>query len=95
MSLLLRLRQALAGLLLALHSRLAPWLSRLRRPSRRELLLGLAALPALLLVYSLILIPFTPSTSDIRKAQASPNRLASCRLTAKRWPCSNAPTAPG
>jgi penicillin-binding protein 1A len=69
MSLLLRLRQALAGLLLALHSRLAPWLSRLRRPSRRELLLGLAALPALLLVYSLILIPFTPGIRDIRKAK--------------------------
>ena len=69
MSLFLRLRQALAGLLLALHSRLAPWLSRLRRPSRRELLLGLAALPALLLVYSLILIPFTPGIRDIRKAK--------------------------
>ena len=69
MSLLLRLRQALAGLLRALHSRLAPWLSRLRRPSRRELLLGLAALPALLLVYSLILIPFTPGIRDIRKAK--------------------------
>lgn len=43
--------------------------SRLRRPTRREYLLGLAIIPALLVLYVLALIPFTPSTSDIRKAK--------------------------
>lgn len=40
----------------------------LRQPSRRTVIGLLAALPALLLLYILILIPFTPSISDIRKA---------------------------
>ncbi|AOZ09125.1 penicillin-binding protein 1A [Cupriavidus malaysiensis] len=44
-------------------------LQRLRRPTRRELALGIAAVPALFLLYVLVLIPFTPGISDIRKAK--------------------------
>ncbi|MDO9164926.1 MAG: transglycosylase domain-containing protein, partial [Rhodoferax sp.] len=44
-------------------------LRRLRRPTRREVAWALAAVPALLLLYVLVLIPFTPSISDIRKAR--------------------------
>ena len=42
--------------------------NRLRHPTRRDVLRALALLPALFLLYTLILIPFTPSISDIRKA---------------------------
>ncbi len=42
---------------------------RLRRPTRRELVWGMVALPTLLLAYVLLLIPFTPAISDIRKAK--------------------------
>ena len=52
--------------------RLVAWLAaipgHLRHPTRRGVLLTLAAVPALFLLYVLILIPFTPSISDIRKA---------------------------
>ncbi|HJW27448.1 MAG TPA: transglycosylase domain-containing protein [Rhodocyclaceae bacterium] len=48
----------------------ADLLARLRRPTRRELAWSLAAGPALLLLYVLILIPFTPGISDIRKAKS-------------------------
>ncbi|WP_156992421.1 penicillin-binding protein 1A [Paraburkholderia oxyphila] len=41
----------------------------LRHPTRRGLMLTLAAVPALFLVYVLALIPFTPRVSDIRKAR--------------------------
>ncbi|RZJ02000.1 MAG: penicillin-binding protein, partial [Haliea sp.] len=44
---------------------------RLRHPTRRGVLLTLVALPALLLLYVLILIPFTPSISDLRKAKTA------------------------
>ncbi|MGH8832634.1 MAG: transglycosylase domain-containing protein, partial [Polaromonas sp.] len=44
-------------------------LCRLRHPTRRGLALSLAALPVLLLLYVLVLIPFTPSIGDIRKAK--------------------------
>ncbi|MDO8448613.1 MAG: transglycosylase domain-containing protein [Rhodoferax sp.] len=47
----------------------ADQLRRLRRPTRREAAWALAAVPALLLLYVLALIPFTPSISDIRKAR--------------------------
>lgn len=40
------------------------------RPLRRALLWGVLALPAAVLVYTLVLIPFTPSISDIRKAKS-------------------------
>ena len=54
------------GRLQALWSALGP---RLRHPTRRGWLLALAALPAMLLLYALLLVPFTPSISDIRKAK--------------------------
>ncbi|OLL31314.1 penicillin-binding protein [Burkholderia sp. SRS-W-2-2016] len=41
----------------------------LRHPTRRTFAWGLAALPALFLLYVLLLIPFTPSIGDIRKAK--------------------------
>ena len=41
----------------------------LRRPTRRQWAWGLAAIPALGLLYVLLLIPFTPGISDIRKAK--------------------------
>ena len=44
-------------------------LARLRHPTRRGVLLALAVPPALLLLYVLALIPFTPSIGDIRKAR--------------------------
>ncbi|MBS1160716.1 MAG: Multimodular transpeptidase-transglycosylase [Proteobacteria bacterium] len=42
---------------------------RLRHPTRRGVAWGLAAGPLLLLLYALLLIPFTPSISDIGKAK--------------------------
>lgn len=53
----------------SLKSLLAQYQARLRRPTRRELLLALATIPALILLYVLVLIPFTPSIKDIRKAK--------------------------
>ncbi|MGH6641036.1 MAG: transglycosylase domain-containing protein, partial [Polaromonas sp.] len=44
-------------------------LRRVRHPTRRGVALSLAALPLLLLLYVLLLIPFTPSIGDIRKAK--------------------------
>ena len=44
-------------------------LAALRRPTHKEWAWGLAALPALGLLYVLVLIPFTPGISDIRKAR--------------------------
>ena len=44
-------------------------LARLRHPTRRGVLLALAFPPALLALYVLLLIPFTPSIGDIRKAR--------------------------
>ncbi len=43
----------------------------LRHPTRRGVLLAVAAVPALLLLYVLLLIPFTPSISDLRKAKTA------------------------
>ncbi len=43
----------------------------LRHPTRRGVALALAAIPVLLLLYVLILIPFTPSISDLRKAKTA------------------------
>ena len=45
--------------------------ARLRRPSRRDLIRAVVALPVLLLLYTLILIPFTPSTADLRKEKTA------------------------
>lgn len=69
--------------------RLAQLRQRLRRPSRRNVLLALAALPALLLLYLLLLIPFTPGISDIRKAKSEqPAQVLSAdgkELAVYRW----------
>ena len=57
-----------------LFERLKPFaaeaISRLRHPALRGMALSLAALPVLLLVYVLVLIPFTPSITDISKAKS-------------------------
>jgi penicillin-binding protein 1A len=45
------------------------WRQRLRRPTRRQLAWALGAVPTLFLAYVLVLIPFTPAISDIRKAK--------------------------
>ncbi|MDB5742577.1 MAG: glycosyl transferase, family 51 [Polaromonas sp.] len=45
--------------------------SRLRHLSRRQLMWALAAMPVLLLLYVLVLIPFTPSIADLRKAKTA------------------------
>lgn len=42
---------------------------RLRHPRRRDILIALATPPALLLAWVIVLIPFTPGISDIRKAR--------------------------
>lgn len=42
----------------------------LRHPTRRGIALALAALPALLLLYVLVLIPFTPGIKDLRKVKS-------------------------
>jgi penicillin-binding protein 1A len=44
-------------------------LRRFRRPTRRGVAWALAAVPALFVLYVLVLIPFTPGISDIRKAR--------------------------
>jgi penicillin-binding protein 1A len=49
---------------------LAEVIRRLRHPTLRGVALSLAALPVLLLVYVLVLIPFTPSITDISKAKS-------------------------
>ncbi len=53
-----------------LSSRFAGTLDSLRHPTRRGVIQTLLAVPALLLLYVLILIPFTPSISNIRKASS-------------------------
>ncbi|SAL61330.1 peptidoglycan glycosyltransferase [Caballeronia terrestris] len=44
-------------------------LTRLRHPTRRDFAWTAAAVPALVLLYVLILIPFTPGIGDLRKAK--------------------------
>ncbi|MFD1557748.1 penicillin-binding protein 1A [Paraburkholderia silviterrae] len=50
-----------------------PWLGKglhhLRHPTRRGILIAIGALPAALVLYVLVLIPFTPGIGDIRKAR--------------------------
>lgn len=56
-----------------LLARLAPLLStlksRLRHPTRRDVLIAVLSPPALVVLWVLLLIPFTPAISDIRKAR--------------------------
>ncbi len=47
------------------------YMARLRHPSRRGVALAVSAVPALLLLYVLVLIPFTPSISDLRRAKTA------------------------
>ncbi|GJG98025.1 penicillin-binding protein 1A [Cupriavidus pauculus] len=72
-----------------LAPRLAQLRQHLRRPSRRNVLLALAALPALFLLYALLLVPFTPGISDIRKAKSEqPAQVLSAdgkELAVYRW----------
>jgi penicillin-binding protein 1A len=56
-------------LLLSARTLALAGLARLRHPTRRGVLLALAVPPALLALYVLVLIPFTPSIGDIRKAR--------------------------
>ena len=44
---------------------------RLRHLTRRQLVWAVLAVPVLLLLYALVLIPFTPSISDLRKVKAA------------------------
>lgn len=53
----------------SIRSALASAWRHVRHPTRRGVLLTLAAPPALVLLYVLVLVPFTPSISDIRKAR--------------------------
>lgn len=48
---------------------LAALWTQIRRPTRRGVLIACAVPPALLVLYVLVLIPFTPSIGDIRKAR--------------------------
>ncbi|PLK49673.1 penicillin-binding protein 1A [Uliginosibacterium sp. TH139] len=69
-----------SSLITPLHARLPPWLQsllqHLRHPGWREILGLLALPPALILLWTLLLIPFTPGISDIRKARdESPTRV--------------------
>nr|WP_246025047.1 transglycosylase domain-containing protein [Paraburkholderia dinghuensis] len=48
---------------------LAKGLDHLRHPTRRTVLYAMAAVPALVVLYVLVLIPFTPGIGDIRKAR--------------------------
>jgi penicillin-binding protein 1A len=41
----------------------------LRHPTRRSVAYAIAAVPALFVLYAIVLIPFTPSIGDIRKAR--------------------------
>jgi len=59
--------------IIALYIALTPWFARLwrhlRHPTRRDVALAGAAVVALFALYVVVLIPFTPSVSNIRKAR--------------------------
>nr|WP_130391792.1 transglycosylase domain-containing protein [Cupriavidus agavae] len=69
--------------------RLAPLRQHLRRPTRRTVLLAAAAVPALFLLYVVVLIPFTPGISELRKAKSEqPAQVLSAdgkELAVYRW----------
>ncbi|WP_408583156.1 penicillin-binding protein 1A [Paraburkholderia tropica] len=64
-----RLQPAAASACAFARPRLARGLHHLRHPTRRGVLFAIGALPAAMLLYVLVLIPFTPSIGDIRKAR--------------------------
>ncbi|WP_319242792.1 transglycosylase domain-containing protein [uncultured Propionivibrio sp.] len=66
----------------------------LRHPTRRGIALALAAGPLALLLYAIVLIPFTPSIRDIRNAttehpaqilSADGKKIAELRLANRQW----------
>ena len=67
-SLLDSARQALSRARPRLAAQADALLEGVRHPTRRGVILALAAVPVLMLLYVLILVPFTPSIRDIRKA---------------------------
>jgi len=69
-------------------------LHHLRHPTRRSVLYAIAAVPALVVLYVLVLIPFTPGIGDIRKARvdqpaqilsADGKRLAEFEPSHREW----------
>jgi penicillin-binding protein 1A len=69
-------------------------LERLRHPTRRGILRAVAVVPAVMLLYVLLLIPFTPGIGDLRKAKteqpaqiysADGKLLAEFRPTNREW----------
>ncbi|HRD87843.1 MAG TPA: transglycosylase domain-containing protein [Accumulibacter sp.] len=64
------LKQLLARFAPGLAAKFAGAVEGFRHPTRRGVVRALLALPALFLLYVLILIPFTPSISDIRKVSS-------------------------
>ncbi|PXW16022.1 penicillin-binding protein 1A [Paraburkholderia caballeronis] len=64
-----RLQPLAAALCVTLKPLVAAAWQRLRHPTRRGVLIAMAALPALFVLYVLVLIPFTPGIGDIRKAR--------------------------
>lgn len=92
------LRAALKQLLTRVKPRLqtgvAAVRARIKRPTRRTVVLTLAALPLAALLYGLLLLPFTPSISDIRKASsekpaivlsADGKKIAEFRQSNREW----------
>jgi len=88
------LRESVDRALARLSPRIAALAGALRQPTRRGVLRTLAALPVLVLLYVLILVPFTPSISDIRKAAserpaqilaADGEKLAEFKQTNREW----------
>ncbi|MBF6992461.1 transglycosylase domain-containing protein [Cupriavidus sp. IK-TO18] len=65
----IRIRPLAAASILTAKRAFSGALRRLRRPTRRGILLTLAAVPALFLLYVLALVPSTPALGDIRKAR--------------------------
>ncbi len=77
-SLLSRIALAAAWLAAVLRGTLSRAWPHLRHPSRRTLVCAALGPPALLMLYTLVLIPFTPGIRDIRNAkQEQPARVVS------------------
>ena len=64
------LRRQLARAAASIRPLAAQAWAHLRHPTRRGVALALAAVPVLVLLYVLLLIPFTPGISDLRKAKS-------------------------
>ena len=83
-----------SNLVSRLRLRAGVCLERLRHPTRRGILRAFALVPALMLLYVLLLIPFTPGIGDLRKAKteqpaqiysADGKLLAEFRPTNREW----------